>query len=91
MKKIISLFVITLLITSCANQARRIRKRNEIRSEIENVEERAAFASLKGSFSVREQKMIVRALTDDGVITENELNKKLINKLIATGNYQLFE
>ena len=72
------------------NQARRIRKRNEIRSEIENDEGRAAFASLKGSFSVSEQKKIAKALSD-GEIGEKELNEKLRKKIEALGNGEILK
>lgn len=67
------------------NQARRIRKNNEILSEMTNEEGSAKFAALKGSFSVREQKKIAKAL-GDGEIGEKELDEKLRKKMEALGN-----
>lgn len=67
------------------NQARRIRKNNEILSEMTNEEGSAKFATLKGSFSVREQKKIAKAL-GDGEIGEKELDEKLRKKMEALGN-----
>lgn len=91
MKKcFLPLFVITLLITSCDTQARRIRMDNEIRAGIENDMGRAKYSTLKGSFSVREMKKIAGALSD-GEIGEGELNDRLRQKMIALGNEDMFE
>ena len=67
------------------NQARRIRKNNEILSEMTNEEGSVKFAALKGSFSVSEQKKIAKAL-GDGEIGEKELDEKLRKKMEALGN-----
>ena len=50
-----------------------------------NEEGSAKFAALKGSFSVREQKKIAKAL-GDGEIGEKELDEKLRKKMEALGN-----
>ena len=91
MKKcFLPLFVITLLITSCDTQARRIRMDNEILAGIENDMGRAKYSTLKGSFSVREMKRIAAALSD-GYIGENVLDEKLRNKMISLGNESMLE
>lgn len=72
------------------NQARRIRKDNEIRAGIENDTGRAKYSTLKGSFSVREMKKIAGALSD-GEINEGELNDRLRQKMIALGNENMLK
>lgn len=72
------------------NQARRIRKDNEIRAGIENDTGRAKYSTLKGSFSVREMKKIAGALSD-GEISEGELNDRLRQKMIALGNENMLK
>jgi len=72
------------------NQARRIRKDNEIRAGIENDTGRAKYSTLKGSFSVREMKKIAGALSD-GEIGEGELNDSLRQKMIALGNEDMLK
>lgn len=89
-KLVLPLFVVTLLVTGCANQARRIRKDNEIHDKMENFEGRAMYANLKGSFSVREMKQISKALENDGVINDYELSPKLRKKMLDLGNEKMF-
>lgn len=72
------------------NQARRIRKDNEIYDKMDNLEGRAMYANLKGSFSVREMKKISKALNNDGQINDNELDDKLRQKMLALGNEKMF-